>query len=101
MQCPVLSAVFLVISMEVFNIVVPSLVNPVSTEVVSSDCLYTARMADRRVTVGLALEGDDTSQLGPRLLVSPSGQTQCVGLEELPGCPNAVALKSLIRTTLR
>ena len=86
--------------MEVFN-TIPSLVNPVSTKVVSTDCLYTACMADRRVAVGLALEGDDTSHLGPRLLVSPSGQAQCVGLEELPGCRDAAALKSLIRTTLR
>ena len=87
--------------MEVFNTVIPSLKNAVSIEVISCDCLYTARLADCRVTVGLAQEGEDTSHLGPRLLVSRSGQTQCVGLEEQPGCPGAVALKRLVRTALR
>ena len=41
------------------------------------------------------------SHLVPRLLVSPSGMTQSVGLEELRGSPGAVPVKWLVHTTLR
>ena len=75
--------------MEIFNTIIPNLHNPESTQAVACDNLFTVRLADRPVTVGVSLEGEDTSHLGPRLLVTPSGMTQAVGLEELPSIPNA------------